>query len=190
MPGSQEFRLVAAAFGSAPREPSAYRFHGQVPWESVGIAAVHRVELGPAVSSASLERLAALRSSLEEQGLAFEADVHTRLAFYNGPGAQALSCGLQPLCAGPWGAGIYFARDAKYTVDSGLCRGPDGSRTVLMCLLSTGVPCLGDASAGAGLPRRRGTSTYSCAVDSLSNPELFVVPCESAAQAAYLITLA
>jgi len=189
-PGSQEFGWVAAAFGSPPKAPSAYRLPSQVPSESVRIAAVHRVEHGHDTGAAALRRLAELESSLEEQGVPFEADVHERWAFYHGCGAQALNDGLQPLGAGPWGTGIYFARDAKYVVDTGSCRGADGSRTVLMCLLASGMPCVGDSTRVGELPRRRGALSYDCAVDSLSSPELYVVPHASSAVAAYLITLA
>lgn len=191
-PGSQEFGWVAAAFGSQPKAASAYRFPSQVPFESARIAAVHRVEPGPAASSAGLRRLAELKGSLEDQGVPFEAHVHERWAFYNGCGAQAVSSGMQPqpLGAGPWGNGVYFARDAKYVVDSGTCRGADGSRTVLMCLLASGMPCVGDATRVGELPRRKGAAGYNCAVDSLSSPELYVVPDAGSALAAYLITLA
>jgi hypothetical protein len=189
-PGSQEFGWVAAAFGSPPKAPSAYRLPSQVPSESVRIAAVHRVEHGHDTGAAALRRFDELRSSLEEQGVPFETDVHERWAFYHGCGAQALNDGLQPLGAGPWGTGIYFARDAKYVVDTGSCRGADGSRTVLMCLLASGMPCVGDSTRAGELPHRRGALSYDCAVDSLSSPELYVVPHASSAVAAYLITLA
>jgi len=189
-PGSDEFGWVAAAFRSPPKAPSAYRLPSQVPFESVRIAALHRVQHGPDAGAAALSRFAELRSSLERQGVPFEAEAHERWAFYHGCGAQGLSGGLQPLAAGPWGAGIYFARDAKYVVDAGSCRGADGSRTVLMCLLASGMPCVGDAARGGELPRRRGAACYDCAVDSLSSPELYVVPRASSAVPAYLITLA
>jgi len=76
-------------------------------------------------------------------------------------------------------------------VDSGVCTGPDGSRTVLMCLLATGLPCVGDSARVGELPRRKGGAAYDCAVDSLSSPELYVMPhAGCSAVAAYLITLA
>ncbi|CAK0885055.1 unnamed protein product [Prorocentrum cordatum] len=130
-PGSQEFGLVAAAFAAPPRAASAYRFRAAVPFEATRIAAVHRVEPRPDAAAAALRRLAELRGSLEQRGVPFEADVHARWAFYHGCGASALGAGLQHL-DGPWGAGIYFAREARHVVDSGVCTGPDGSRAVFV----------------------------------------------------------
>merc|ERR1719188_1901443 len=79
-------------------------------------------------------------------------------------GAQAVGgAGPQATQQGPWGTGTYFARDAKYVSDSGLCRNADGSKTVLLCLLSSGMSCQADPNgAGGALPRRRGAHHYQC----------------------------
>merc|ERR1712080_225824 len=43
------------------------------------------------------------------------------------------------------GAGTYFARDAKYVYDGGFCNTlPDGGKQIILCLLMTGMVCLGD----------------------------------------------
>jgi hypothetical protein len=75
-------------------------------------------------------------------------------------------------------------------VDSGVCREAGGSKTVLMCLLASGLPCVGDAAQAGEHPLRGGAAAYDCAVDSISSPELYVVPRADSAVAAYLIVLA
>ncbi|CAK0792521.1 unnamed protein product [Prorocentrum cordatum] len=51
---------------------------------------------------------------------------HSRSATTRTWGRGASTTGW--LCLSPWGAGIYFAREARHVVDSGVCTGPDGSR--------------------------------------------------------------
>ncbi|CAE7577075.1 PARP10 [Symbiodinium sp. CCMP2592] len=105
--------------------------------------------------------------------------------------------GFQPLASGTrganvWGSGTYFARDAKYVADGGFCGQPaaDGTRQMLVCLLMTGVPCLGDPDHKGVLPFRNKPHRYNCSVDSLSSPEIFIVQHPGSALPAYLITFA
>lgn len=89
-----------------------------------------------------------------------------------------------------WGVGIYFARDAQYPDDHGFFGQPreDGSKDMLMCLVCTGMSVLGD-EAYAIKPYRHGTNhRYNSYVDSLSNPEIFVVNTSAAVFPAYVIT--
>merc|ERR1712110_1267472 len=90
--------------------------------------------------------------------------------------------GFQPLAAGTrnatlWGSGTYFARDAQYVAGSRFCDPPaaDGTRQMLMCLLMTGMPCLGDPEHKGVLPFRQKPHRYNCAVDSLSSPEIYII---------------
>jgi len=189
---SEEFRNVTAVFSA--KEASAYQFpsRAQLPWGQAPIASVQRVEPSAAQAQAARSNFEAMRTSLEDQGVPFEAPVHARWAFYHGSGAQAVGgAGPQATQQGPWGTGTYFARDAKYVSDSGLCRNADGSKTVLLCLLSSGMSCQADPNgAGGALPRRRGAHHYQSSVDSLSNPELYIMQDAGAVHAAYLITFA
>ncbi|CAK0792523.1 unnamed protein product [Prorocentrum cordatum] len=212
-PGSQEFGLVAAAFAAPPRAASAYRFRAAVPFEATRIAAVHRVEPRPDAAAAALRRLAELRGSLEQRGVPFEADVHARWAFYHGCGASALGAGLQHLDGGAlkicdnqnmgarcfynWLAmlesvGCWHLLRARGEARGGQRRvhGARRLQTVLMCLLASGLPCVGEAAGGGELPLRGGAVAHDCAVDSAASPELYVVPRADSAVAAYLIVLA
>lgn len=105
--------------------------------------------------------------------------------------------GFQPLASGSrnaalWGSGTYFARDANYVADSHFCGPPaaNGSRQMLMCLLSIGMPCAGDPQHRGVLPFRRKPHRYNSSVDSLSSPEIYVVQHPGGAYPAYLITFA
>merc|ERR1712066_852027 len=142
-----------------------------------------------------------LRMALESQGISLEPGVHTRWAFHGTNAIDSIIhnpvAGFQPLASGTrgaslWGSGTYFARDAKYVADGGFCGkpGPDGTRKMLMCLLVTGMACLGDPLHKGVLPFRRKPHRYHSSVDCLANPEIFVVQQSGAALAAYLITFA
>jgi len=104
--------------------------------------------------------------------------------------------GFQPLASGVrmgslWGAGTYFARDAKYVVNSNFCQpGPDGLKQMIVALVTTGIPCLGAPEQKGILPYRNGKAPYkyNSSVDSLSSPEIFITQQPSAAYPAYVIT--
>merc|ERR1711924_28109 len=77
------------------------------------------------------------------------------------------------------GSGTYFARDAKYVVDSNFCTPSAdgrGSKKMLLCLLLTGIPCLGDPQQNGVLPVRQKPHRYNSSVDSLSSPEVCAAP--------------
>mmetsp|Transcript_90560 Transcript_90560/g.281955 ORF Transcript_90560/g.281955 Transcript_90560/m.281955 type:complete len:147 (+) Transcript_90560:1549-1989(+) len=143
-----------------------------------------------------------MRRSLEDQKVEFEPGTHTVWAFHGSADRGAIEsivtnpvAGFQPLASGSrgaslWGSGTYFARDASYVAHGGFCGPPnhEGGRQMLMCLVATGIPCLGDANHKGVLPFRRQPHRYSCSVDSLSSPEIFIIQNPGAAYPAYLIS--
>lgn len=198
-PSSEEFRSVATVFKACPPQPPAYMLSSQASWENTPIYRIDRVENGSQLEG-SLPYRQALRRSLEEQGLEFDAATHCSWAFH-GASEQAVHsivsdpiAGFQPLCTGGnkaavWGSGTYFARDAKYVADGQFCpRKADGSRCMLLCLVTLGMPCLGDPSHKGVLPFRQSPHRYNCTVDSLASPEIYVIQHSGAAYPAYLIT--
>lgn len=197
---SEEFRRVASLFKAAPAEAPAYMLSPQAAWERVTILRIERVENGQQEEYSGKPYRDVVRRSLQQQGVEFEAGVHTCFAFH-GADAEAFESiirdpisGFQPLASGSrnasvWGCGTYFARDAKYVADGQFCAPrPDGTRSMLLCLLTLGMPCLGDPQQKGVLPFRQKPHRYNSAVDSLSSPEVMVVQHPGAAYPAYLIT--
>ncbi|CAJ1375720.1 unnamed protein product [Effrenium voratum] len=198
---SEEYRKVAAIFKAEPPEPPAYMLSSQASWEQLPIIKIERIEHGCQLECSAMPYRDGLRKSLKEQGLDFEASVHGCWAFH-GADSEALGSvirdvsGFQPLISGSrnspvWGSGTYFARDAKYVADGQFCpRRPDGLRCMLLCLVTLGMPCLGDPQQKGVLPFRQKPHRYNSTVDSLSSPEVYVVQHAGAAHPAYLITFA
>ncbi|CAE7415150.1 RE1 [Symbiodinium microadriaticum] len=203
LPGTEEFVHVMAMFRATPKEPPVYSVTPQATWDQVQVRAIHRVENGPQLDGCTKPYFESLRRNLEDQGVEFEPGTHTCWAFH-GARSEAIEsivsntvAGFQPLASGTrganvWGSGTYFARDAKYVADGGFCGQPaaDGTRQMLVCLLMTGVPCLGDPDHKGVLPFRNKPHRYNCSVDSLSSPEIFIVQHPGSALPAYLITFA
>jgi len=200
---SEEFQRVAAVFQATPKDPPAYMLAPQAAWDRVQIVRLQRIENGVQMDGNTQPYHVSLQMSLEDQGIDFERGVHSCWAFH-GTDSDALEsivndpvAGFQPLVSGSkgatlWGLGTYFAREAKYVADGGFCGQPrpDGTRRMLMCLLSTGMPCLGDPQHKGVLPFRQRPHRYHSSVDSLSSPEIYIVQHAGAAHAAYLITFA
>jgi hypothetical protein len=200
---SEEFLHVWRAFFAGGKEAGAYP--GKPGFETrIRIAKVERVENGLQTDGCTQPYYDALCNAVEDQGMAFEPGVHTTWAFHGSPEVDSIinnpMAGVQPLaagtkCANLWGAGTYFARDAKYVVDghfdmAGARPSPDGSRRILMFLLMTGIPCLGGPEQKGVLPYRQGAHRFHSSVDSLSNPEIYVVQQSGAAHPGYVITIA
>jgi len=190
--GTEEFNSVADIFAAAPIDPPAYAGAPGL-WERTRIVKVERVENGLLEGGAAEPYYESLRRSIEEQGIPFEEGVHSRWGFHGTEAYEAILndplTGFQPLTSGArlgtvWGGGTYFARDARYVVDSNFC----SSKKMLMCLMMTGIPCLGDPEQHGVLPFRQKPHRFNCAVDSLSSPEVFVLHHPGAAYPAYLIT--
>jgi len=202
-PGSEEFLNVEAIFKEVPREAPAYEVYPRAAWEGVRVLRVERVENGLQGENSVRPYYQALRASLGGQGLDFEPGTHSCWAFHGAQPSAVDSivtnpvAGFQPLASGTrtaslWGSGTYFARDAQYVAGSHFCGPPgaDGSRQMLMCLLMTGMPCLGDPDHKGVLPFRQKPHRYNSSVDSLSSPEIYVIQHPGAACPAYLITFA
>lgn len=201
--GSEEHYHISAVFKAQPLEPPAYLLSPPATWDAVQIRRIERIENSTVLDGCSRPYFASIETSVNAQGLRFEPGVHTCWAFH-GTDAAAIDsivhnpvCSFQPLASGTrgsalWGSGTYFARDAKYVADGGFCGQPaaDGTRTMLMCLLATGMPCLGDPNHRGVLPIRRRPHRYHSSVDCLANPEVFITQHSGAAHAAYLITFA
>merc|ERR1711937_805103 len=196
---SDEHRMVSTIFYEQPVDRPAYGAANR-DFEHVRILSIERVENGLQEDASAKPYYTALKRSLEEQGVAFEPGVHTRWLFHGTDAIDSIIsnplAGFQPLASGArlgsvWGSGTYFARDAKYVMDGQFCQPrPDGTKQMLMCLVMTGVPCLGDEHQRGVLPFRQRPHRYNSAVDSLSNPEIYIVQHPSAAYPAYLITFA
>lgn len=197
--GCEEFRMVAAMFLNLPREQAFYRGATDSTWpNNIGIIRIERIENGLQAGGSAQPYFDSLQKSVEEQGISFEPGLHTRWAFHGTSAIDSIvnnpMTGFQPLMSGTrlgsvWGAGTYFARDAKYVVDSNLCQpASDGSRKMLMCLLMTGMSCLGSPEHRGVLPYRRKPHRYHSSVDSLSSPEVFVMQHPGSAHPAYVVT--
>jgi hypothetical protein len=202
--GSDEFQQVETVFKASPREPAANFSGSQEAWDRIKIVAVHRVENGAPFESSTKPHYDSVRKSVEDQGVDFEPGTHTCWAFHGADADTTESvindpiAGFKPLSAAgpggaaPWGSGVYFSRDARHLAMGNACGAPamDGTRCMLMCLLSTGLPCLGDPQQRGVLPMRCSPHRYHTAVDSFSSPEVFVTQHAGAAHAAYLVTFA
>jgi hypothetical protein len=194
---SEEFKNVTTIFKSAPHEKASYVGTSDLEWGRTSILRVERVENGLLEQSENAY-YESMRASIESQGIEFQPGVHTRWAFHGTDQIESIIedpiTGFQPLACGTrlgslWGSGTYFARDARYVVDGNFCPPRrDGTRQMLLCLLMTGVPCLGDSNHRGVLPLRQRPHHYNSSVDSLSNPEIFITQHPGAAYPAYLIT--
>jgi len=198
---TEEFARVVAVVKAQPREPPAYILSPPEAWEQVQVLKVERVENGAVHDGCTAPYYSSIRRAVEDQGLVFEPGVHTSWAFH-GADQKAIEsivsnpiAGFQPLACGSrgaslWGSGTYFARDAKYVADGGFCGQPaaDGTRKMLLTLLMTGMPCLGDPQHKGVLPIRQNPHRYNCSVDSMSSPEVYIMQQSGAAHPAYLVT--
>jgi hypothetical protein len=196
-PGTDEFAKVCTIFMAAPSE-TWYR-QDDSAWRNTRVLKVERIENGLQEVGSAKPYNESLRESIESQGLAFEPLLHNRWAFHGTDAIESIvndpMTGFQPLKSGSrlrslWGSGTYFARDAKYVVDAGFCNAADGSRRMLMCLLMTGMSCVGDPAHNGILPYRQKPHRYNSSVDCLCMPEVFVMQHPSSAHPAYVITFA
>jgi hypothetical protein len=191
---SDEFFAVEQVFCSNPSDKN-YNFGHD--WEGKQIRRIDRVQARGQLQAIDAYYLS-LQKSLESQGTRFVNGVHTRWLFHGSPAIDSIVSdplnGFKVTLSKTtmWGVGSYFARDAQYPDDHGFSGepGPDGSKEVLLCLVVTGMSVLGD-EAYAIKPYRHGTQyRYNSFVDSLSNPEIFVVNTSDAVLPAYVITYA
>jgi len=196
--GTEEQSLVFNLFKAMPTQPRAYTDDNPGIWNYVQILRIQRVENGAQMDGSVLPYYRQLRDSIEEQGLRFEPGLHTRWLFHGSSAVESIVTnpllGFQPLASGQrscsvWGPGTYFARDAKYVNDGGFASiGSDGTRQMILALVMTGMPCLGDCENRGVPPIRQAPHRYNSCVDSLSNPEVFITQVPGAAYPAYVIT--
>jgi len=195
---SEEFQQMLKMFRAQPIEQAAYCGMNYENWVSREVVKIERVENGLQSDGNAKTYYESLRMAIEEQNIHFEPGVHTRWVFHGTDAIDSIVhnpvAGFQPLAAGTkgaslWGSGTYFARDAKYVAEGGFAKPrADGLRQMLAVLLMSGIPCLGDPNHHGVLPIRKGSHRYNSVVDSLSNPEIFVISHPGAAYAAYVIT--
>ena len=164
-------------------------------WAGCRVIQIERIENGR-LEEQSQQRLVAVSSQLTEQGIQFEAGVHTRWLFHGTDSLDAIIAnpidGFSILMAGSgtgqlWGTGIYCARDAVYSNDYTTQRTAHGCKRMLLCLVTTGIACLGGTHLKL-LPNRFMYSKYDSTVDSLSNPEIHIVNKALQVLPAYVIT--
>ena len=140
------------------------------------------------------------KQSLKGMGIDPEGGIHTRYLFHGTSSAEALQSILEDPRNGfnallgkdtvLWGDGIYFARDATYSWGAGYtqeCCDEDEHEMILLCLVATGIPCVG-VQGLSNIPKIHPKSfRYGCLVDCPSNPEIFVVQNGTQAYPAYII---
>jgi hypothetical protein len=195
--GCEEWDMVSVIFKAQPKVARAYHDMNPGMWQNIEILRIDRVENGFQDDGCEAY-VRIMQRGLEQQGLTFRPGLHTRWAFHGSSAVEEIVRdpvgGFQPLLGGSrastvWGPGTYFARDAKYVYDGGFSRIlPDGSKQILLCLLMTGMVCLGDPEHKGLLPIRSGRHRYNSSVDYLSNPEIFITQYPHAAYPAYVIT--
>lgn len=195
---SSEFHWVATVFRHSSMDPSTYGFSKE-NWDRAHLVRIQRIENASQEEGGTVPYYNSMRSSFECMGLEFVPGVHTRWLFHGSTAIDSIVSnpiqGFQPLTSGTageavWGRGTYFARDAGYVASGPFCGAParDGTRRMLMCLVTTGMSCAGSPLHTGVLPVRQAPHRYNSSVDSLSSPEIFVVQHPSAAYPAYVIT--
>jgi hypothetical protein len=188
--GSDEFNAVKAVFLSEPVVPAFYGgTHVGSSWsQRTQILSIKRVE-NNGQEGASRAAYNSICTALKSEGVAFTGGVHSRWLFHGTDHDTMIRIvsdparGFTPLARKAndskitlWGEGIYFARDATYPDDFGFAaKASDGTKHMLLCLVMTGTSCLGGNDVRLYLKGRDGHSKYDSLVDSLSNPEIFVV---------------
>jgi len=200
-PGSEEYKAVYNLCYNAPLEPPNYEqtCPGGAVFSQTRLLKIERVQNSSLIKSAQTY-YKKVQDLFHTQDIEFAPNVHSRWLFH---GTDALEeiindpiTGFQPLVSGSrlgslWGAGTYFARDAKYVVESNFCTpNPDGLKRMCMALVITGIPCVGAPEQRGILPYRNGKTPYkyNSTVDTLSSPEIFITQQPSAAYPAYVIT--
>lgn len=188
---SQEFNYVQALFET---EPGAIR----LPRSSPSLSLKNRIQSIERIQNIRQETCAAF--GLQEAKLntpQFIGGLHVRWVFHGTTHEAVQSIAQDPVGfrmskAGVngqiWGNGIYFARDAAFAHDYALPKPPPiGQRKMFLCLIQTGLSCQGQV--GLEKPYRYKNIRFDSSVDSLSNPEIFILE-EEDAWPCYVITYA
>jgi len=202
-PNSEEFHMVAALFRSTPLDEPNHKYPDTARtgrWDQTPILRIQRVQNSAQIEGGFSPYYEQVKIAIGQvQGLDFEKGIHTRWVFHGTAAIEDIAlnpiAGFLPTASGArggtlWGAGTYFARDAKYVARAGFAVNmPNGrSRRMFMCLFVCGVPCLGDPDNRGILPLRQDQCHYNSCIDSLNNPEIWVGQLSRAAYPAYVIT--
>lgn len=199
---SEEWNMVAALFRANPIEEPNHKYPDNPqtgPWQNTPILRIQRVQNSAQLDGGFAPYYEQIKISIEAQKVEFQKGIHTRWVFHGTAAIEDIAlnpiAGFLPLASGArggtlWGAGTYFARDAKYVARAGFAVNmPDGrTRRMFLCLLICGIPCLGDPDNRGILPLRQEQYHYNSCLDSLNNPEIFVAQLSRAAYPAYVIT--
>lgn len=195
---SKEYDAVMKMFKTPPKARAAYCGENHEAWQKRKVVRIERVENGTQADGSAKPYTDLIKTSVGHQGIAFEPGVHTCWAFHGTDAIDSIVnnpvAGFQPLASGTkgaslWGSGTYFARDPKYVAEGGFAKPqPNGETRMLMCLLSMGIPCVGDPNHHGVLPERIAPHRYNSSVDFLSCPEIFIMQHPGAAYPAYVIT--
>ena len=88
-----------------------------------------------------------------------------------------------------WGKGVYFARDAAYSVPfANNCRDDKGCKMMMLCQVEVGVPCVGEPHMEhMPLIHPDRGERYHSFVDSAANPEMYLIEHASQASPAYIV---
>lgn len=190
-PASEEFTAVAGIFKS---EPSVERFYASgVMAASMSVERIERLENGFQHESMD-SSYDIVQKRLKLHGSKYVNGVHARWLFHGAGSAEIVeeivgdpSVGFKPWFnqRGLWGKGVYFARDVAYSIECpgccNTCLDDDGNMMVLLCLVQTGLPCVGEEHMTENMPKvhegmRPQKIRYDTFVDCPSNPEIFVMP--------------
>jgi hypothetical protein len=196
---SKEYECVETIFRTGGIEQS---FHSKsmnwpaIPYvQNANILSVNRIENG-GQELMWRSKYESLESSLHAEGMRMTGGVHTRWLFHGTDEtstwkiAKNPQSGFAPLAstAALWGRGVYFARDSEYSDAYGFARiSSDGTKHIIMCLVLTGMSCLGFDKTLLHTKNRDNDRTYDSLIDCIANPEIFVVADGSCAYPAYVI---
>ena len=192
--GSAEFGHVAAIFHA---EPSVERFYEMRATTRLTITRIERVENGVQQESFDGAR-GGVKADIESLGLTFTSGVHSRWLWHGAASKDVLLsvvnnrvAGFAPMLSkrALWGKGVYFARDAAYSVPfANGCRDEHGCKMVMLCQVEVGVPCVGEPHMEhmPSIHPKRGEAYHSF-VDSAANPEMYVIEHSSQASPAYVV---
>jgi len=199
----EEFQLVEKIFLAEPTVEPHYRRRASLGWPNREVLKIERIENGAQLGATDSHHTN-LRSMLDAQGITLQGGVHTRWLFHGTPSEAAIASiitdsmsGFKVSMAGStagtlWGPGTYLARDPQYCFDHGFyAKAADGSCKLFLCLVETGMPCVGNPELSLdALPYRQENHRYNSVVDSISNPEIFCLGFSASVYPAYVLTFA
>jgi hypothetical protein len=88
-----------------------------------------------------------------------------------------------------YGKGVYFARDAQYSLDTRYAQpDADGCRRLCLCRVLCGEYCKGGQDIVAPRPRNS-FQLFDSTVDDVANPSIYVIYHDAAAYPDYLVTI-